>query len=1265
MKHILIVLCSLIFTFGCLPSVVAQSPRFYSSSHGLPSTRIKTLSFDRDWFLWITTEHGLSRFNGNDFTVYPANRNSINALHESNVSCIYEDPQGRTWVGAMDGLYAFSRTENRFTYHELSLIEGERVSVSDVKSIPGDPDRMIVSSYGRGLYVFDAKNETLDTLATSQVSTIVDRYKNVLFVRFDSQNRLWVVSSKGVQVCDLAQNQPIPFQGRTSVLGGLSNLSFNCLVEDTAKQLMYAATLEGNLFCIEEQGMQLTELPMLDHIVITSLLLDEQDKLLIGTENRGLFRYDLVRHTLQQVQFANCPIDLTKTKVHSIAYDNERNLWLALYQKGLLVVPSGNPDITHQSITDASATNLGCVSCFAEQPGGMQVLGMDGSGIMVKDRQGNQACLNTDNSVLESNSVLDLVTDNQGGTYVATYNGGVYYLEPCGESLSQGKMPVLRQVSALNFTKKVRAMCVEFDQSTGNLYIGTNGEGVYSYDPVSEQLHQYDVSIFNKWIVSLCIDSQHHLWVGTQNGLGLIDLNHNVIRMVSGTKSLRVFDITECGSLKWLATDQGLMSYNEQEDRLESLPRPGERVGEEMAAIQSSGDSLLWMTSSSGLFAYHIPTQRFHSYTCDEVRQVGDFAHGAVSEWSDGTICFGGDNGIITFSPSVLSQSISGPVSDLYFTQLWINNSRVFYDPDSEENKLDASIWHASELTLQPDDGAFLIRFSVRDYNNPRGVKYQYRLLGLERDWQTVREETNLAYYKHLPYGKYTLQVRAYRDESELASGNFAYRELRINVLSPWYLSWWMIAIYILIMLVTGWAVFIHLRQRSHEKRVLQQTEQERRVNAEKLRFFTSLTHEFQTPAALLLATLKRLMEHKTDNATASIYEIMHRNVMRILMLADQQLDLRKIDNGQLHLRMQPIELHPFLLEQMQYYRNLSASMLVLFDLDAPDTSITLWADPNEMDKVVMNLLSNAFKFVNREGKVLVSVSQCKNHGLLPNVEASEVIQIEIFNSGSSINENEMSDIFKRFYKGADTNDNGSGIGLNVAYELTQLQHGALSVRNDAVRGGVAFTITMPLGDMHLSESERYVAPMAEEEKPVVQSSDELSPDPYEDEQKMAVFDADSERKLLQKYSLNIDYSQIKLESQDEKLLQRVQKCINRNLGDSSFGVEQLSQEVGISRVHLNRKLREMLDVTPSNLIKTIRLRQATYLLVQNNVSVAEVAYRVGFSSPSYFTSNFTQYFGMTPREFIANYAAEPDDERLKTLLYSVQNDAAGKPEVL
>lgn len=1270
MKHVLL---AVLLCLGCL--LQAQTPRFYNNRQGLVSTRINSLSFDKEDFLWVSTEKGLCRFNGNDFTVFTADRSSRKSLHENNVSCMYEDAKGRHWVGAKDGFYYFCRTENKFEYQELSLIEGEHVTVSDIAAMPGDDSRLIICTYGFGLFVFDADRAVLDTLRTSQLMRGRDLHLHAEQICTDAKGRLWALLQKGVMVIDLATDDYVMLQGSEGENSDLKTASFLTMTLTGDGKYIYLGSLNGSLYKVDVETMRYEHVKLPIRPTIMSLLYDDaRSELLIGTESEGVYVLDS-NGNVSTMEWPRSGIETDRAKVHDMAFDAQGNLWLAFFQRGLVVVPRGDPYFTYLRISDTrNGSNIGCVSSFESQPDNIYLAGIDGGGLMIRAQwTDKQILLNMENSSLRSNSVLSLASDGKGGTYVATYNGGVYHLGNARSALEHGTKIDVTEIPELSSFADTRLMTIYCDTLDNVLYIGSHGQGVYKFDLNTRKLVQYEASVFNPWIISLMMDDKKRMWVGTENGVGMIDLGNGVIRNVQGPELVRTYDIEQCGGDIWMATDQGLLKYDQDRDLLRVVRREGGDTGEELTALVAVGDTMLWYTSTSGLFCYDVKTSQFMTFNCQAIRSVGNFHYGASKNWETGLLTFGGDDGFIIMNPRVM-ESQEANLSLIYFNSLYINNERVDYNPDRNDNCLDGALWHATKLTLSPDDNSFVINFSVKDYNDPAGLVYAYQMEGLDDEWHILKENTH-ASFVHLPYGQYKLNVAAAHTVEEFfAEGRGVFRSLDVVVLHPWYLTWWMIVLYVLMLLVFI-AIMVHqVRQRIDERRKMRKAEQEQQIQTAKLRMFTAMTHEYLAPASLLLSTMKRLMAQKTDHVTSSIYEIMHRNVMRILMLTDQQLDLRKIDNGQLHLRMKSFNLHSFLMDQMMYYKNLDASLGLNVSLASEDEELEIWADPNELDKIVMNLLSNAYKYTPTGGNIEVSVKKMSNNGMLKDKRIKHVANIEIFNSGSHISHDDIDHIFERFYKGKNSRgeDNGSGIGLNVAYELTQYHHGAISARNENAskagdRQGVVFSLILPIGDAHLEAEERALVedkvavPDSESAEVPVTIQTDLAPDPYQNTQITPKFDAEAERKTLQKYSLEIEGSQIKLESSDEKLLNRIMKAINKNLGDSDFGVEELSKEVGLSRVHLNRKLKDLLDTSPSALIKNVRLRQATYLLVKNDVSVAEVAYSVGFSSPSYFTTNFTQFFGITPKDFIATYAADPDEDRLQKFL----NGAAGKPSVL
>lgn len=1355
-------------------AVIAQSPRLYSTRQGLVNTRINALMFDRENFLWIPTDMGLARFNGQNFTTYLSHKDDGYSLQTNRVSYIYEDPSHRHWVGAADGFYYFCRTENKFTHYHLAE-DSMKLSVSCILSHPTIGNMLLLSTFGYGIFAFDTETRTVERQLSRSLSSLLAK-KNISKMTVDSRRHLWTLHPEGFGVLNLDELRAVDFKMEDRVRELISHAVFHSIVEDRRRRKVWLGTLRDGIFCCDLNSMELTQVanPTLCSFNITALQHDADGNLLVGTENKGLYRYWVRSGEIEPVHFSNCPCDLEHSKIHSIVFDDQKNLWLGLYQKGLLVVPfQDNTFLFKPMAKTEGGNNLGCVSCFASLSDGSKIIGSDGGGLLLCGPDGKKQHFSYENSCLKTNSVLALASDEEDRVYVGTYNYGLYVLHNGNLTCPDKLLPL----------SKMRVMCLLYDTLSHCLFVGTNGHGVFSYNTRTEELQAIGNNDYNPWIISLYLDRASHLWSGTEGGIVRFDLAHNSIKHLPvGDAKLRVSGFEEEDSVLWMASDLGLLRYDKKEHTFDYVKDRDPKLGESMNAIVRSGDGLLWFSSNYGLGAYDPHEKLFRRYSSDELSLVGNFSGRAAVLWPDGSMAFGGDNGMLEFRSEAVKVG-NRPLKELFFTRLWVNNALTDYNPASSENVLDASLWHAKTLTLSPEANSFSLSFAVQEYCSSLDIRYAYRLFGYEDTWHEVQGDNNSANYSNLPWGIYHFQVRAYTNNT-LNTASF--KQLCIIVQTPWYARWWAVVLYGLVVAAVIAAVIFHWRQRILHKRILIRTEHKQQIKEAKLRMFTSISHEIKTPLTLILAPLRKLMDQKVDNATASVYELMYRNALRILMLVNQQMDIRKLDNGQLQLHVKELRVSAFLGDIMRYFDQIAVSHQIQYGLQMPEDcpDLSVWGDPDQLDKVFFNLLSNAFKFTPHKGEVSVSVSVLKNAGLLPGKEIGEVVRIVIFNSGSSLTETDMRHIFERFYQGKNSSENsGSGIGLNIANELAELHHGRISVTNIESRG-VEFTVLLPLGNAHFSPSEIAVEEEPSAESPalvqadlipdkedinkVYSSSDfsveEIGETEVEDSNAVTVMlvdddssflaylreelsdynivtaisgneawgqllvsapdvvvtdlvmpngdgyelchrikhnidtdnipvivltsetsDSNAEQAMrceadrfltkpinitllrgaivqslkvrrnilskLRRVDLGFDYDSVQMTSGDTKLMQRVMENIRKNLSDSEFNVEKLSQEVGISRVHLNRKLKELLNTSPSSLIKSVRLKQAAFLLIENDVTVAEIAYSVGFSSPSYFTSNFTSYFGMTPKAFVSNYLKNPNDEKLKKLL--------------
>ncbi len=1221
----------LFLSFCLIGALYSQSPRLYSTSQGLVSTRINQVACDKDNFLWITTSQGLCRFDGQSFSTYQKQAGNPYALQENNVSCIYEDKNGKHWIGAADGLYYLCRTENRLTHYVLDSAV-TNISVSNIVPHPLNDNLLIISTYGYGIRVFNKATEQVERQMTGMLCFMLKRF-NIQHMTGDAHNHLWIANPDGLQCIDLEKmalvtlpefitQQPIVIQD---------------ILEDFRHDRLYFATVNKGLICCDLGTMNFKQvnMPNLNNSNLTALTLSPEGDLIVGTESEGLWRIHLGQAT--RIQVEDCPVDLDHVKVHSITYDDQRNLWLGLYQKGLLFIPNQQRLFKNRPIRPTgSIHNLGSISSFAVMSDGSKLYGIDGAGVIIENTDGTTTHFNTSNSELNTNSVLSVVALPNRHAFIGTYNYGVYFFD--GKEIKRDPM--------LSLLDKQSIMTMANDTLTRTLYIGTNGDGIYAYRPRAQQLRRLSGERHLLWIVSLAMDRRHRLWASTEGSIICFDIDQEERRIIPPYSTpVRAYGIAEDNNgTIWFGTDHGLLTFGAGSDSLKLVEPEGEKLTEDYFSLLQSKDGRLWMPSSNGLVCYDPHSKSVSRYFDPEIANVGSFSIRAATMWKDGTLSFGGDNGIVEFSPEeVIAYHRS--LRPIQFTKLWVNNLQNDYDPtlSAEENILDESLWKASRMHLPYSSNSFALSFSVQEYANPLGIRYFYQLKGFDKDWHEVLGLDKTAIYSSLPWGEFTLEVKAVLRE---ANGEIqtVTKELKVEIDAPWWASWWAILLYAIILFLSIGAIIKSLRIRAHQRNLVRRAEHNRQIKEAKLRMFTSVSHEIMTPLTLIISPLRRLMQRNNDNATQSVYEMMYRSCLRILMLVTQQMDIRKIDNGQLRLHVLETPLRGFLDDIMQYFSNNALQRQIDFQLIIPDDKreITVWIDPDQLDKVFFNLLSNAFKFVNNNGKVHIKVAIA---------ERNQELTIEVYNSGSHIDA-DMEHLFERF-----GTEGGESLGLSLANELTAMHHGKLSARNE--EDGVTMIVTLPLGDQLFTDEEKKPirrVRRTEQESLALEAhaihEENTEPSTGKDLIEMLSDELHEKQRLRERRSsLSFNFQDKELSSADERLLNRVADCISKNLGDPDFTVDELADQVGISRVHLNRKLKELIDTSPSSLIKNTRLKQAAFLLVQNNVTIAEVAYSVGFSSPAYFSSNFSAYFGMTPKEFVNTYTEDPNNPELQKLL--------------
>ena len=665
---------------------------------------------------------------------------------------------------------------------------------------------------------------------------------------------------------------------------------------------------------------------------------------------------------------------------------------------------------------------------------------------------------------------------------------------------------------------------------------------------------------------------------------------------------------------------------------------------------------------------------------------------------------------------------------------------------------VDAAVMDADRFHLAHNDNSFSIELSAMDFANPERITYQYSLK--DEDWLNLRPGTNTVNFTNLAPGTYRFWFKA-KDYSHYSG----VKEISI-VLSPaWYFSDLAKMVYGLILATVFGLVLLQIRQRQRTRQKMQEHLHAKQINEAKLQFFINISHEIRTPMSLIISPLKKLISLDQDRERQKSYATMQRNAERILLLINQLMDIRKIDKGQLQLKFQETEIVGFIKELCAIFDEQAQAKGIEVSFHHPMEQLPVWVDPNHFDKVILNVLSNAFKFTPKHGKINLSLHTGEDDTAAK--ELRQYYEIVISDSGIGIEESEQEKIFECFYQVRKTQNHfgeGTGIGLNLTRSILELHHGSIRAENNQEGQGCRFIMRLPLGKDHLKSEEpmdilllvqkseatipalstpageaaevkvkaktksrvlvvdddeeirKYICQEFASEYHMMESangkqalsillnktpdliiSDVMMPEmdgitlcrkikqnvninhipivlltaKSEEADKLAGLGIGADAYMVKPFNMEIlkktvqniirnremlrnnfngnqhqsdKVQKVALKSADEKLLNKLYTIINQNMDNPALSVEMISSEIGISRVHLHRKLKELTNQSTRDFIRNIRLQQAANLLSSKHLNISEVAFAVGFTNLATFSTAFKELYGVSPTAYMESH---------------------------
>lgn len=1012
-----------------------QVPHLYTLQQGLKSSYIESVYVDDKNFVWVSTANSLEMFNGHRFVEidYIDSEEGRKLFNQANKVSQIDDR--RYWILTKNGLFIYDITHNDFTKVNISQDNIVNNSCNLTNSLPyPNSDKTLFATDGFGFFVVDNTSLIPDTVLSSKLTSLIAE-SYIYSILIDRNNRLWISHPQNkVSVIDLSSQKKVSVDFDSNAQSLLSSSHVTSFAEDNSSGKIYMALSHKGILVYDRSTKTVRELKENNRNLYCNCIIQKKSgEIYVGTDNLGIYQINGTNEHLSPYKEID-DIDLHTAKIHSLAEDVDGNLIAGIFQKGVLVLPKTNIGFSYHSLSaNANGKNSACVTSFCTDQSGNLWAGTDGCGVFVNGTRKSDG--------LQSLLIQSILCDKEGRIWCGSWQGGI----SCCSDGTHFTIP-----SFLSSYSNTNVMDLAYDPKSNELYAGTNGNGVLRINLSEQSVRRINSSSF-PFVNKLFFDKDGILWIGG-DPVGLYRYDPKIDkdeRVELNSIRIKVFSIIENGDQILLGTENGVICYDKQKkecispDYLENVP-----TDITVKNIQQI-DNLIWISSTRKIFCIDKKNGKTTVFESLNGHYIGEFHQNASVLLPDGSFCFGGDNGYLSFKPNQL-MNLPHDIKNVYISPLWIGSS------------LDGS-------------DSYHISFCVPELAMQDRICYRYILDGYEKNWHETESSSPEAYYASLPSGSYTFRVQAYyRDNPD----KYTEKTLKVNVPYPWYATWWAYLLYLTIASVIGYIIYQNIKDRRHARHLLRKAREKERIKEDKLRLFTSIAHELRSPLTMIISPLRQLTISDQNLDRQANYSIMQRNCNRLLRTVNQMLDVRKIDSGQFHLHFSETELNTYTREVMESFKGVAASKALEFSHESNEESIPIWIDPIHFEKVLFNILSNALKFTPANGRVIVRTSSNENipdsesKRMLNDPRVTDYAEIRIYNSGSHLNDEDLPHIWERFYQSSNhSGKTGSGIGMNLAYDLVKLHHGLIEAHNVG-EDGVEFIVRLPLGKAHLSESE-------------------------------------------------------------------------------------------------------------------------------------------------------------------------------------------------
>lgn len=1307
-----------------------------TKAHGAPIQRVIDIAFDHLGFAWVASSNGLYRFDGHRFEKVSFLENIGTPETDNVVEKILVDSDGKIWIAVkFYGVYTYSYDTGQFT----KVIDGSGQNITEIKL----DERNLYVAYKNGHIIFK-------DLSTGVINKItIDGL--VYSVESDEAGGLWIGTSSGLSKWNVAQGiQRVQLTTKTGQI--------EQLIKDSKGGLWLATGRQGVVYynpktkSTRSYSTSTTDEQRLESDFILSLFLDSKENLWVSTDGGGVARINIKSGEL--TNYNQDPEDknsLTSKSVMCVAEDRRGNYWMGNNFGGVNVLINQSHDVTYYKGVE-KGRSYRILSLLKSSRGDIWA-GTDGEGIVLHQNGSGshtKRFSKTTHPGLIGNYIQKMIELRNGDILIGTYDFGLSYF-----NYQSGKFKKIDRLiyedGLVSVGQDVRSL---FKDQEDRIWMGTE-KALYVLDQSLNilKIFSYDMDLLCTVVIDFDQKKNGQVVVGTMGGgLSVIDQDLSKPRplMVKTDSSFGRFeyDVIVIGSQDdgriWIGTqNHGLFSVDPQNQKLIRFKHeafPNRYIG----SLEITDNNHLWIGTTNGLYEWNGKDKVLNAYS-DRLNIINRYMKRSSFKDTEGQLYFGGINGFYRMKPDRLHE-LPSPNTDIYFTELFINNSDETYN----HNLLGVGMELLNQVELKHAQSNFALGFTALGSLTHGEHALSYRLFPFDQEWKKAGED-RLATYTNLPHGEYTFKVKLSAGVAKEAKE----KSLNIVILPPWWRTNWA---YTLFVVIGASLLFLSYRYTYQWAKLKNQwkyekltREKEKEINNMKLDFFTKMSHEIRTPLTLILGPIERIKEMIQDNYRATNYiSIVQSNAQRLVNLTEQIMDLRKNETGQLQLRATDQDISALLKEVIATFNEVARQKHILFEHSFPNQIDNFWYDHEKVEHILFNLLSNAFKYSESESSVKLILDAEP-----PSLNYQKgALKITVTDTGIGMNESTLKHVFDMFYRSEQQTEEGHGVGLALTRELVKLHKGEIGVLSSKGMG-TTFEVRLPFGDAHLTEHEKIYHSMetsevfevdeneaivpnrngqpagkqaklllvednpqmldfiksiftesyhvitaenglvgldlARSETPDAIISDVLMPemDGFEmthyikndsktshipvllltarttgkhtiegleigaDDYMTKPFKVDvlklkvknlletkeSAERFIRK-ELIAEPAAVEARDEDEEFLQEIMRIINEQLGDPELKVEMIAREMNMSHSVLYRRCMAITGQTIVDIIKITRLKTAAKLITDGRLGISEAAYQVGFNDAKYFTKCFKSYFGKTPSRYVSDFHA-------------------------